>query len=65
MDSDFTTDENNSEESKTSEKNQHIRKFENNEDEDKYVFFEREIWSENIIPLVKDIQFTQNNDWFF
>ena len=38
-------------------KDWHIIIFEEDKDEDKYVFFEREIWSENITSLVKDIQF--------
>ena len=40
-------------------KDWHIISFEEDKDEDKYVFFEREIWSENITTLVKDILITQ------
>ena len=59
MDSDLTTDEKNSKISKTLEKDRHIWDFEDDEDEDKYEIFEKEIWSENIIPLVKEIQLNQ------
>ena len=65
MDSDLTTDEKNSKISKTLEKDRHIWDFEDDEDEDKYEIFEKEIWSENIIPLVKEILKTllgPNND---
>ena len=40
-------------------KDWHIINFEEDKDEDKYIFFEREIWSENITSLVKDILITQ------
>ena len=56
MDSDPITDESNPALSKTLEKDRHIWKFENDEKKDKYVFLKKEIWSENMIPLIKDIQ---------
>ena len=40
-------------------KDWHIISFEEDKNEDKYAFIEWEIWSENIIPLVKDILITQ------